>query len=339
MKKVACQPEFSLRFPARCKRILKLNNRKQGRIMGSKISRALITGKGPLTALEYEQSPVGSPMCATSGCSARLSFVSRHNRQLASGKTEVLPSYRLRSKETHVDRCKYNLKGQLLIIAKESKSDVFSSVGDDKYEFRLHILLKAFQKLSALEFSEKDRTPREETKNKIYKARGELSGYLRKLKQILELRSLCEDNSDISDKVVISIDGRKVPWSDFYFDHGNLEKLAGIYGLGTSTPPIVIAGKVEAITLPSEKFKYHTVKLNSPYVEPDKDDVVLKPSPQIVLKDSKLADLIDVGLEYVFFGRWKVKESDVGVLKEGGSYWIYHNIEMYIENADHFVEC
>ncbi|SDX04591.1 hypothetical protein SAMN05444064_110193 [Pseudomonas syringae] len=306
--------------------------------MGSKIFKAEIQGVGQKTAQEYESSSLGTPICPSTGCVAKLTFVKSHNRQLADKTITVKASFRLKPKEVHAADCKYNLEGQLKVMAAGSDTDVFGSVSKNSYEFRLHILLQAFRDVSKLEASSTKDTEKNQGKDKLFFQKGKLSSYLKKLKQIVELRSLCEDNEELSSLIVIKNGTKSIPWSEFYFDHENIRKLVNVYGVPKTTPPLAICGSVKGIRSPTEKFPFHSVELDAPYIKPDANNEVVKPVVRVILKVSSLLSSFTVGEEYIFFGRWKTSQCEKGVLLEGGPSWVFQNINMYIENDDHFLK-
>ncbi|RML46211.1 hypothetical protein ALQ97_101464 [Pseudomonas savastanoi pv. glycinea] len=306
--------------------------------MGSKIFKAKIQGVGQKTAQEYESSPVGIPICASSECAAKLTFVKSHLRQLADKSITVKPSFRLKLKEVHAADCKYNLEGQLKVMAAGSDTDIFGSVSQNSYEFRLHILLQAFKAVSKLELSSAKDSEKNQGKDKLFVQKGKLSSYLKKLKQIVELRSLCESNEDLSSLVVIKDGAKSIPWSEFYFDHENIRTLVNVYGAPKTTSPLAICGSVKCIKSPTEKFPFHSVELDAPYVTPDPSNKVVKPVVKIALTKSSLASSFALGEEYIFFGRWKTNQCEKGVLSEDGPFWVFQNINMYIENDDHFLK-
>ena len=173
------------------------NHARRSSQVGSKIPKAQLKSGSKVSATEYEENPYGNLFCTSQDCSAQLSFVKRHNRKCASKTIEVVPCFRLKRNEGHDINCKYNISGQLSIIARASKSEVFSAIEKSRYEFRLHILLKALWDLSKSDNESNDENLGVSgAKNKKYSNQGKLSNYLRTLKQILELRVLCEDNKD-----------------------------------------------------------------------------------------------------------------------------------------------
>jgi hypothetical protein len=309
--------------------------------MGSKIPEARVVHGAKVSALQFESRPIGLLACPSNGCEARLTFVKRHDRRYATKTIEVAPCFRLKKGSSHDENCKYNLKGQLSIIAKESSSDVFSSISASKFEFRLHILIKALWELDESAVETRGRGwGSQGAQNKTYANKGRLTNYLKTLGQILELRALCEDDEELKALVVLKSKEATIPWSKFYFDHSNLCDFTRWYGTDTLTIPLAIIGYVQDIRSPSDRFPYHVAELNSPYVEPDKDGLVRKPVPQIILKQSSLVSLLKRQHEYIFFGQWKARvRQSRGRGDNASQTWVFENIEMYIDQADHFIEC
>ncbi|ENT6848201.1 hypothetical protein ACFD7L_004316 [Vibrio vulnificus] len=310
--------------------------------MGSKIPEARLGSGNRVAATDYENKPYGALFCASPSCSAQLSFVKRHDRKYATKTVEIAPCFRLKRNEEHSAKCKYNIGGQLNIIAKSSDSAVFSAIEKSKYEFRLHILLKALWELSKPEIENKGKAwGSSGESDKKYSNKGKLTNYLKTLKQILQLRALCEDNKELKSLVTLNYRGKKVSWERFYFDHENLHNFVKHYKVGEYTMPLAISGHIHELRKPmNEKFPFHVVELNSPFVEPDKNGVIKKPIPQIILKNSSLLKYIDPSKEYIFFGRWKPRERKRSGRNENSKMqWVFENIEMYIDNRDHFIEC
>ncbi|AMO77683.1 hypothetical protein M8R19_25835 [Pseudomonas sp. R3.Fl] len=305
--------------------------------MGSKIPRALIQGLGGITALQYEAlSTSPQPYCDSHVCNAEISFVKRHLRKCADQTIEVLPCYRLKKSSEHHQNCKYNLKGALSVVARESDSDLFGAIENARYELRLHILQNAYWESTKAAFERKARPPRPDTPEKSYSSHGKLSTYLKTLKQILELRNLCANNEELKELITLDHKGMKVPWSRFFFDHENLHTFLKYYPKDQYTIPLAINGHIDRIEQPSTQRKYHTLKLVPPFVSPNAQNVIKKPQPQIVVTTPDLATHFNPGEEYIFFGIWK---PSISYKKTEKYHWENQRIEMYIKNSEHFIRC
>lgn len=309
--------------------------------MGSKIPEAKLVSGNRITALTYEDTPSGDVFCCSSGCEAQLSFVKRHDRRYATKTIEIAPCFRLKKNEEHELGCKYNISGQLGVIAKGSDSEVFSAISDSKYEFRLHVLIKALWELKDSEVEDRSKGWGDEgSQNKSYSNKGKLSNYLKTLRQILELRMVCENNDELKKVVVLRYKEKKIAWQDFYFDHENLARFVQVHGADRVTMPLAISGHIKEIRAPNDNFNHHVVELNSPFVGANQEGIVRKPVPQIVLMNKKLLEDIDPDKEYVFYGQWKARlREKEGRQGSSAKKWIFENIEMYIDHKDHFIEC
>ena len=180
--------------------------------MGSKIPDAKVERGSLVSALAYEQQPFGKLFCSITGCQAELSFVKRHNRRYESKTVEIAPCFRLKRYEHHSLGCKYDLSGRLEVVAKQSDSEVFGAISDSQYEFRLHILLKALWVLTDQQVRRKGVSwGGAGEQDKKYSNKGRLTNYLRTLKQIMELRELCEEREELSSLVTLNFKGQKIP--------------------------------------------------------------------------------------------------------------------------------
>ena len=306
--------------------------------MGSKIPEARVQSGGRVTALTYETAPAGRIYCSSVDCNSELSFVRRHNRKYQSKTIEIAPCFRLKQHQLHVVGCKYNIEGQLDLIAKHSESEIFEALGKSKYEFRLHVLLKALRVLDEDRIHELARKwGASFDQNKNYANKGSLTNYLRTLRQILELRNYCEEDEQLGSLVILNYHGRKIKWLDFYYDEKNLSSLVDTHGIVSIEIPLAISGHIYSVKKLDVAKGCHVVELYSPEIKQDASGRSWKSTAQIYLNGTKLHGLIKEGKEYIFFGKWEVFLKQR--LSEQGSDRInYQNIKMYIQNPDHFIE-
>ena len=306
--------------------------------MGSKIPEARVESGRRVTALTYEASPAGRIYCSFVDCNSELSFVRRHNRKYQSKTIEIAPCFRLKQHQVHVVGCKYNIEGQLDLIAKYSESEIFEALGKSKYEFRLHVLLKALRVLDEDRIHELARKwGASFDQNKNYANKGALTNYLRTLRQILELRNYCEEDEQLGSLVVLNYHGRKIKWLDFYYDEKNLSSLVETHGVESIEIPLAISGHIYSVKKLKVVKDCHVVELYSPEIKRDTLGRAWKSTAQIYLNGSKLHGLIKEGKEYIFFGRWEVLLKQHLASQSSGRI-SYQNIKMHIHNTDHFVE-
>lgn len=301
--------------------------------MGSKIPQARLASGNKVTAVDYEK--IGSKKkisCCTSACTAQLSFVKRHFRKYAGKEpVQILPCFRLKPGEAHEENCKYNLKGSLQLLAKQSDSEIFSSFKKSNFIFRLHILIKALWTATEEDFSSQSKKwGGEHDSNKAYTNQGRLTSYLKTLNQIIELRNYCKNNDQLARLVRLDYNGELISWDDFYYDSENLGGLVAKHGSGAVKIPLAIAGHIF-------KISGDVVELRSPYVLPDSNNKLMKPTPKIYLKNPDLLRLIDPSKEYVFFGKWEVTTKQKAKTPNKPT-TVYQNIKMLIAESDHFIE-
>lgn len=306
--------------------------------MGSKIPEAKIESGERVTALKYEAAPAGKIYCSSVACNAELSFVRRHNRKYQSKTIEIAPCFRLKKYHLHVVGCKYNIEGQLDLIAKSSESEIFEALGKSSYEFRLHVLLKALRVLDEGRINElAKKWGASFSQNKKYANKGVLTNYLRTLGQILELRNYCEENDQLGELVVLNYHGRKIRWLDFYYDERNLSSLVETHGVGSVEIPLAVSGHIYSVKKLQVVKDCHVVELYSPEIVRDALGRAWKSTAQIYLNGSKLKGVINEDKEYIFFGKWEVSLKQHSSSGDSGKI-NYQNVKMHIQNADHFIE-
>lgn len=306
--------------------------------MGSKIPEAKVESGERITALKYEAVPAGKIYCSSVGCNTELSFVRRHNRKYQSKTIEIAPCFRLKKHHLHVVGCKYNIEGQLDLIAKLSESEIFEALGKSNYEFRLHVLLKALRVLDEDRIHELvKKWGASFNQNKSYANKGSLTNYLRTLGQILELKNYCEEDEQLGNLVVLNYHGKRVKWLDFYYDEKNLSLLVETHGVGSVEIPLAISGHIYSVKKLEVVKDCHVVELYSPEIKRDALGRKWKSTAQIYLNGSKLYGLIKEDKEYIFFGKWEVSLKQHSSNGDSGKI-NYQNIKMHIQNADHFIE-
>lgn len=157
-----------------------------GGFVGSKIPRARLLTVNKIDVITCERRTDEAQIwCETLGCEAKLPFFSWHNRKCASKTIEIPLCFRLKPHEIHAEQCKYNIAGSLNIIAKSSESEVFKALAEKKFEFRLHILIKALRELSVFEVGKvSEGWGSSVESNKSFNNKGKLSNYLCTLKKI-----------------------------------------------------------------------------------------------------------------------------------------------------------
>ena len=66
-------------------------------------------------------------------CEAKVSFVGSYTRNVGDDIVVVAPFFRLTPKQAHSDECKYNVAGQVSVIARESEGDILVALENNKF--------------------------------------------------------------------------------------------------------------------------------------------------------------------------------------------------------------
>lgn len=239
--------------------------------MGIKMSTAYYEPDGLMVGIKQANKEMnGSLSCSEKPCAARVSYVSEHERGAYESSVIVKPFFRLVAHNRHLDSCKYNTRGKMLLIVRGSDSEVLESLQNQKYEFRLHILQHWKKELTEVspETEPKSKTP---APQKTYLTSGRLSSYLRTINQIMELRSQIEGHEELGELVELDFRGTKIKWKNFYYENESEYEAAFKYlgRLGHDGHPVCFQGQIRKVEPPSEKFPHHSIHLKSPRAQKD----------------------------------------------------------------------
>ncbi|WP_289118103.1 hypothetical protein [uncultured Idiomarina sp.] len=232
----------------------------------------------------------GEYVCHVNGCDAEMSFVHSYEQRRLDKVITVPSFFKLKQNQKHsYEFCPYNTEGAVKVIARDSDPNVLRSLDNNKYEFSLQILHKP-------EFSETETGPindsieslnKKSPKGKVYTRKGTASSYLKVLNQVLALRAKLEEDSELASLIVLNYRGKKVKWSDFYFEE---EQYISAYKLVEDKKeqyPMCFQGVISKLIRPTEKFKYWKIKLHSPFYELI-DKVTPIPSIELIIADKGL---------------------------------------------------
>lgn len=282
--------------------------------MGVKISR--VRDKRTLkriTTLDCEKGYKGEYICDSENCLAEMSFVAKHEKRRYEKVFEVSSFFKLKEGYTHSSLCPFDTSGILKIIAKKSDSNVLEALNDGKFEFSLQILHQPKQTNLGEKNNGKNLNDSEaqiKKKQKEYISNGKMSNYINILNQILILRSQLEFNENISSQLRLKYQGKKIKWDNFYFADDQYQDLF-ILGMSEKISyPICLEGVVSKIDTPTEKFKYYSIKLSSPYVELI-EKVTEIPSVQLLMSKEIYEEIkIEKEESILVYGLAKFKKAD-----------------------------
>ncbi|WP_339310815.1 hypothetical protein [Paenibacillus sp. FSL M7-0896] len=306
--------------------------------MGTKMSEAYYTEENKVIKINYANKAMnGSLKCKTEKCRVPVIFVDAHKKKYADKTVVVNAYFRLESSEknSHDIDCKYNTKGQVKVIARESDDSIIKAIEEGKYNFRLNIIDEA---LRALNSSKKDEIENEETSyalkrpSKVYVNKGKLNSYFSTMQRIMELRSLTETNDELRELIELQYDKQKIKWSKFYFESDDLSRCYTYIKRNDVTHPMCIEGALKGIVPPNENFKFHVLKLRSPWVEPDGSGVINLPTVELIINNNKVLEYIQSNASLgnvAVYSKFRINESKIYVkqVQNGMEKFRYLNIK------------
>jgi hypothetical protein len=273
----------------------------QGRVkMGRKLKEASFRGKD-IKIDEASEDMRGELFCPK--CGIELTYVNGYKKEINDKICYVPPYFRLKKKDKdddHKPGCKYNTVGQLKIFAKESNDNILEDLGNDKFNFRLHLISESIREISKT-IENKDEADNKDDKSKPkekeYKAKEEkLESYLSTMRRLVELRSFLEENSDISSKVKLDFrdkngDNHRVTWNHFYYEIDSFYDLYKYIDEKKPQHPICIFGKIRNINPPKEGYEFYTIEMEIPKWEKVGEKFEAA-SISIKVKNKKLNEMI-----------------------------------------------
>lgn len=219
--------------------------------MGIKMNRARYSGQ-EIKISEYDVNKVyGKLKCCY--CNADMSFVNSYERNLGERKIIIQKYFRLKRGEEHEKECRYTVDGAILNIYASCADDKLMSKMHNKYVVRLMLILQDTAKSGSKNLA--DELGRGKRQHNYILSR-QKTAYLSTMNQIMKLRALVEDNSDLDGKINLQYyDWKGVPylvsWKDFYFDSENENDFSRLLGALTNKKayhPICVAGYIKSIS-------------------------------------------------------------------------------------------
>ncbi|MDT8718292.1 hypothetical protein IAI10_16615 [Clostridium sp. 19966] len=276
-------------------------------------------------------------------CGAALTYVGKYKKQMHEKEIYINPYFRLANKKAdHAITCKYNLVGQLKIAARESDDNILEQIDDGKFSFRMHLISESLREIGKHTKTEEE-TDEEHggtgKEKKYTKKNPRLDSYLSTMNKIIELRSLLEENEDISPKVKLTfktLGGKeyKITWNNFYYEIDRVSDMYEYISKNKIKHPTCVDGIIKKITPPTDKFEFYSVQLESPKSKKMESDFYL-PSIQIIIKDHKLDKQIigSAGKQIIAYCNFW----DNGIKKWGDKNVYFQNIRGDIWHKNQFI--
>ncbi|PUA30205.1 MAG: hypothetical protein B0W54_06750 [Cellvibrio sp. 79] len=280
--------------------------------MGIKMSAAIDANGNLINIAKAEQGRFIKPLhCET--CSAGISFVDGFNRQIGDEIISVDPYFRLQRDNQHSPGCKYNVEGQIKVIARTSEPDIFNQIKNNQFELRLVAVKKAISDLKELaqkEANDKETKSGTGAREKKYiDAEERLTGYINSAMRVLKVRAICEDHTEIQNVLELVFDGTRLAWKDFFFDDSNYFQCYRNITRATIKTPIAIQGTIKDIrNIAGKNGPLAVINLIAPTRKTDSEHILDSAKCSIWTNNPDRFNAYKSGDQIIAFGMWDAKE-------------------------------
>lgn len=241
-------------------------------------------------------------------CDALVSFVNGFMREVGNETVTISPFFRLKKDQKHHDDCFYNVRGQIKIIARESKGDIFVALEDERFELRLLAVKKTVEALREhinIKQHTGTKSSQTTTEKKYVLAKKRLGSYINSAQRVLRVRAFCEKHSDIEDVLRLKFDGVFLPWRDFYYEDRDYFRCFQFVCKATVQVPIAIKGIVKSNQVVKGRSGiFAVINLVGPFRQTDQEDVLDAANFSIWSPDLDSFKFYKKGDEVLAFGMW-----------------------------------
>ena len=255
-------------------------------------------------------------------CVTPVEFVTGHTRQLGDGIATIESGFRRQKNCHHSEDCQFNLHGQITIIARSSEHDFIRAIKAGRYVLRLLAPnspeLDDAKATGAADSTRTQSTLDPSAKDKIYVQAGtRLSAYINSAVAALKVRAQCDDNAEIQKLLRLTYKGRRVPWTDFYFEYDDYFRCFDLVEERSREQeriPIAVRGAVREVKpVTSESGVTRTV-LELVQVWRDSDDAGVTDAAcfSIWSEDLQAFEHYSTGQEILAFGWWRAEDKKNG---------------------------
>jgi hypothetical protein len=268
-------------------------------------------------------------------CDVPVVFVRTFTRQDGDNVTVVEQHFRRKQKQEHSETCRYNVPGQVKIIARESESGLFAAIQGNRYELRLLAVKQALEKLRELDQKKRDSHSDviQGTVEKAYvEAEKRLGSYINSAQRVLKLRASCEDNSDIEDALHLVFDGVYLSWNNFYFEHEDYFRCFSQVSRSTVNVPIAVKGVIKSKKVVNTRTgKASVINLVERNRKTNRADILDVICLSIWSYDLNAFESYEEGREILTFGIWGSRSSgfrESSSMKKDSPIKTFHNYEL-----------
>ncbi|HEX5487091.1 MAG TPA: hypothetical protein VFX23_13970 [Limnobacter sp.] len=290
--------------------------------MASKMPAARDANNNRITISMAEQRQYQKPLICEF-CDTSVGFVNAFTRNVGEDIVAIDPYFRLSKEHKHSATCRYNVQGQVTVIAQESEGDIFAALQGNRYELRLLAVKRAVEQLR--EIANKKRNPDSEANTganeKIYvEAEKRLGAYVNSALRVLKVRAACIEHAEIEDVLQLVFDGVRLPWCDFYFEDDEYFRCFSQVNQATIRVPIAINGTVKNISIVRRQTgNLSVMDLVRPYRKTDQAAVLDAACFSIWSPDPNAFQTYKKEEKILAFGLWESRGVKESTNKKAGS--------------------
>jgi hypothetical protein len=269
-----------------------------------------------LQSLHDAGTPIPALFCSDPTCRKPVRFVPRHqqNRKNLVKPVDVPAYIGLTSGSTHQTGCRFDADKRITVIVDESDPDFLAPIAAGQHELRLLLLHNGLsnQPISGGNPNGPPVTGPDSVSRKYVPSGKKLEAYLRTTADLLELRELCDSDTDLARRLTIRFGGKHIRWNDFYFEKDNYcDAWEAVKCGGGQLHPIALLGEVKSVVPPKAGTGYTSVYLNckSAYHSTDNPDKLDVYEVSVQHTDAKWLAGFALGTRILMFGLWEYKDA------------------------------
>ena len=275
--------------------------------MVSKVTSVIDSNSQRITASSAESHNYSKPL-QCEYCGAIMSFVNGYTKAIGEDTIYIKPFFRLKIKSRHGENCKFNVTGQVNIIARKSSSSIINENSSGNFELRLLAVKKAINELIELSKEKKkynNNSFPSSIEKKYIESETRLSSYINSATQVLKVRHFCESNSEIADVLKLDFDGIKLSWDDFYYEEDEHFRCFNNVSNSTVKVPVAIKGTIKSKkSVDGKNSQFEVLNLIGPYRSTSDKHTLDAINFSIWSPDLNMFEDYEQGMNILAFGLW-----------------------------------
>jgi hypothetical protein len=292
--------------------------------MGVKMGVALDSDGQEWDANSYQKG-LGTLPLKCKFCSALITHNPTHTRDLDEKSILVHAYFKLLSGEHHAGDCRFAVREEVAKIVRESK-DLFECIRDGEYRLRLAMIKDALVGISSMSTQNgKDGQgiAGDGAGNVYVKSSSKLPGYINSAKKVLQLRALCDDDTEIAAHLELVFEGNTVVhWAQFYFETARHFEAFNTIARNTVQHPIALHGYVNTKRIGVGKNGSSVLNLQKGLYQEDLGDPENGINAEVSIWSNDAAWLAEFepGDEILVLGLWNTSSKVTELAEKKGRY-------------------